>query len=228
MPHASAAIATESQTIEFKSDRVYEVTGIWVTPENMPKLGAYFQKVFPIAVESYGVKPLFSLEPKSSYAGDFMPQMLFVNEWPSLESFKGFTSDPRAVALFPDRDAVVERLVVTHYQVPQDVTISLNDGDVVELAAMWIKPGQEEALGAYYQQAVGIAKRHGLQPITPLKPVSSYKGNFLPHRFGLNLWGTLDNFNAFARDAKDLFPQRDAALDRLEVTHAAVRFEGGG
>ena len=75
------------QTVELRSDRVHEVTGIWVEPANMPKLGAYFQKVFPIAVAKYGVLPLFSLEPQGAHAGDFVPQMMFVNEWPSLESF---------------------------------------------------------------------------------------------------------------------------------------------
>ena len=67
-----------------------------------------------------------------------------------------------------------------------------------------------------------------MEPITPLEVVDSYKGDFRPHRSGLNLWRTLDNFDAFAEAARDLFPERDGALERLEVTHAEVRFEGGG
>lgn len=213
------------QTVEFRSDRVYEVTGIWVDPANMPALGAYFQKVFPIAASKYGVRPLFSLEPQGAHAGDFLPQMMFVNEWPSIESFQAFTSDPDAVALFPQRDAVVERLVVSHYQVPETVSVDLQDGDVLEFAAMWVRPGQEDALKSYYQKAVQIALQNGLQPVSPLQVVDSYKGDFRPHRAGLNLWRTMDNFKAFEYQARDLFPNRDAALTRLEVTHAKVRFE---
>ena len=105
---------TMKKQITFHPDRVYEVTGIWVKPDQMPALQAYFGEVFPIAAKDYGVKPLFSLEPVNVYAGDFEPQIMFVNEWPSLEAFKGFVNDPRAKALFPRRDAAVSRLVVSH------------------------------------------------------------------------------------------------------------------
>ena len=217
-----------TKTIRFEPGRVYEVTGIWVTAENLPELGAYFQKIFPLAAAEFGVEPLFSLEPRRAHAGEFMPQMMFVNEWPSLESFQRFVDDPRAKALFPERDAVVERLVVTHYEVPRSTEVTLREGDVVEMAAMWIGAGNEDALSSYYQTVFPIALDHGLRPMTPLSPVYSYKGDFVPHRAGLNLWGSLTNFDAFADSAQEHFPKRDAALSHLVVTHAAVRFEGEG
>jgi hypothetical protein len=97
-----------------------------------------------------------------------------------------------------------------------------------EFAALWIRPGQNEALDAYFRQVLPIARRNGLRPIIPLSAVYSYKGNFLPDISALSLWGTLDNFRTFAREARPFFTQRDAALERLEVTHAKVRFEGEG
>lgn len=219
--------ASDTRQVTFHPDRVYEVTGIWVEPGQMDALMAYFGEVFPIAAEDYGVTPLFSLEPESAYAGDFVPDIMFVNEWPSLDHFRKFVSDPRAKALFPRRDAAVSHLVVTQYEVPEATTVSLRDGDVVEFGGMWIKSGREQDLKAYYEEAFAIAKRHGIRPITPLKPVYSYRGRFLPSRAGLNLWGTKENFNRFVGEAAGLFGRRDASLDRLEVTHARVRFEGG-
>ena len=214
-----------TKTISFDPGKVYEVTGIWVKDGQMAALQAYFGKIFPLASERYGVRPLFDLEPVSAYAGDFKPHIMFVNEWPSLDHFKRFVSDPEATALFPERDAAVKRLVVTQYQVPQRTSIDLADGDVVEFAGMWIKPGQDDALRSYYRDAVEIAVRHGLKPITPLAPVLSYRGAYEPDRAGLNKWGTQRNFADFASEAKPLFARRDAALDRLEVTHAFVRFD---
>ncbi len=216
-----------SSTITFHPDRVYEVTGIWIKDGAQDDLGAYFSQVFPIAQSKYGVEPLFSLRPVNVYAGDFRPDMFFVNEWPSLEQFQAFTRDEAARALFPQRDAAVERMVVTHYKVPQTSTVTLEAGQVVEFGAMWIKDGQEEALGAYYKDAFAIAQNHGIAPITGLSPIYSYSGDFMPSRAGLNLWGTLDNFKAFAREAEPLFSRRDATLERLEVTHAEVQFGSG-
>lgn len=223
---AGEAADTMEKTLTFQPGRVYEVTGIWVKEGKADEIGAYFGEVLPIAAEHYGVKPLFGLTPISAYAGGFVPHIMFVNEWPSLEHFQRFVKDPRATALFPRRDAAVSRLVVTQYQVPRQTSITLRTGDVVEFAAMWIKPGQEDALGGYYKKAFSVAERHGIQPITPLAPVFSYSGDFSPSRAGLNLWGRHAQFRAFAEEAAPLFPERDAALDRLEVTHARVTFDG--
>ncbi len=215
-------------TITFRPDRVYEVTGIWVREGQLPGLEAYFERVFPIALGDYGVRPLFALEPASAYRGDFVPDVLFVNEWPALESFQGFLNDPRSRALFPERDALVERLVVTQYQVPAEASIELADGDLLEFGAMWIKPGRAEDLSAYYEGVMPLARRHGVRPVTPLSPVFSYRGDFLPDRAGLNVWTGLDDFERFTREAAPLFAARDDALERLEVTHSFVRFPDAG
>ncbi|MFN3200204.1 MAG: hypothetical protein ACE366_17530 [Bradymonadia bacterium] len=223
--HHPTRSSAMTQTITFQPGKVYEVTGIWVKPGKGQDLANYFNKVFPIAAKDYGVKPLFGLEPVNVYSGDFQPHVFFVNEWPSLDHFKRFVDDPRAKALFPERDAVTERLVVTQYQVPEAREVTLKDGDVIEFAAMWVKPGKESQLGAYYKKAFGIAMQNGIKPMTPLKAVFSYSGDFNPTNAGLNLWGTLDNFKAFERAAASHFPQRDDALSRLEVTQAKVRFQ---
>jgi hypothetical protein len=195
-----------TRELTFKPGRVYEVTGIWVKQGKLDELNAYFGKVFPIAAQDYSVEPLFSLDSASAYAGEFMPHLFFVNQWPSLEKFKAFLADPRAKALFPERDALVSRLVVTQYAVPQPATVTLKEGDVVEFAAMWVKSGHESELQRYYQEAFPLAKQHGVHPITPLKPVFSYRGDFLPSQAALNLWGSKESFNSFVADARHLSP----------------------
>ncbi|MEM9067376.1 MAG: hypothetical protein AAGE52_02690 [Myxococcota bacterium] len=226
-PSTESPTMPNTRTLTLRPDHVYEVTGIWIRDGQAQAMSDYFGRVFPIAAADYGVRPLFGLEPIHVYRGDFHPNMMFVNEWPSLDAFQGFVSDARAVALFPERDAAAERLVVTHYEVPQETTIELSEGDVIEFGAMWIKPGHEQDFRAYYETVVPLARRHGMQPLTPLRPVFSYRGEFEPTGAGLNWWGTLDAFQAFAREAEPHFPTRDAALSRLEVTHARVRLNEG-
>ncbi|MEZ4222012.1 MAG: hypothetical protein R3B13_13850 [Polyangiaceae bacterium] len=200
------------------------MTGVWVKPDALPALQAYFGKIFPVAAGEYGLRSVFGLRPVSAYSGDFVPDLMFVNEWPSLEHFKQFLDDPRTKALIPQRDAAANRLVVTQYSVPQERTVTLREGDIIEFGAMWIKPGKQADLGAYYAKAVEIARKHALEPITALNPVFAYSGDFAPDRAGLNLWRTMDNFRAFANEAESIFRERDAALNRLVVTHAAVQF----
>ena len=216
-----------SRSLSFRADRVYEVTGLWVKPGQMDALMAYFSEVFPIARDDYGVRPLFGLEPLRAYAGDFTPDVMFVNEWPSLEAFQSFVADPRAEARFGARDAALERLVVTHYATDGDHAVALTDGDVVEFNAMWITPGREAELQRYYGTVFPIAQRHGLRPLTGLRPVFGYRGDFEPSRAGLLWWGETAAFDAFITEIAPHVPARDAALDRLEVMHARVRFEGG-
>jgi hypothetical protein len=161
------------------------------------------------------------------YAGDFQPDIMFVNEWPSLERFQSFIADPRAVALFPRRDAATSRLVVTQYSVEQTTTVQLQEGEYIEFGAVWPKEGRASDLAAYVESVMPIARRHGVSPIASLVPVFSYSGGFDPARANLYSWGEADDFTRFVAEATPLFPRRDAALDRLEVMHARVHFEGG-
>jgi len=224
-PEPTPRSATATFTLH--PDRVYEVTGIWIRPGWQEAMQSYFGRVFPIAAEHYGVRPLFGLEPVNVYAGDFRPDMMFVNEWPSLDAFQGFVEDERATALFPERDAAASRIVVTQYRVPERVELELTENDVIEFGAMWMKPGRAEDFRRYYETVVPIAARQGMRRLTPLAPVFNYRGDFEPDAAGLNWWGTLDAFRAFEREAAPHFPSRDDTLRRLEVVHARVHLNGG-
>lgn len=221
-----AASLPQSASFSFTPNHIYEVTGIWIRPDMGQQIQEYFGKVFPIAAERYGVVPLFSLEPIRTYSGDFMPQMMFVNQWPSLDEFKSFVGDPDVEKLIPKRDAAAARLIVTHYEVPEESSVELSDGDVVEYSAMWIRDGKEEIIGDYYGKVFPLAMEEGVKPLTPLSPVDNYSGDFRPSRAGLLRWGKLENFDRFIQRAQPHVGQRDGALSRLEVVHAAVKLGG--
>lgn len=231
MASSSPAAKEKTQngkTLEFKQDKIYEFAALWVKPGKEKQLGEYFNQAFPIAMK-FGVQPVINFTPESSYAGDFMPMMFFVNEWPSLEVFNKFINDPQEKRLIPQRDEALKRLVVTHAQVQQPATVTLKDGDLVEFAAMWIKPGKQEQLNQYYGQAFPIAVKYGVRRLAGFVPVNVYRGDLNPQIIGLNQWPSPEAFRKFLKDAnlQKLLPARDEALSRLLVNHNRVSFEEG-
>jgi uncharacterized protein (DUF1330 family) len=218
----------DGKMIEFKRDKIYEFAALWVKPGKEKQLGEYFNQAFAIAMK-YGVRLVTNFTPESSYVGDFKPVMFFVNEWPSLEAFNKFINDPQEKKLIPQRDDALDRLSVTHAQVQQPATITLKQGDLVEFAAMWIKPGKQEQLNQYYSQAFPIATKYGARRLVGFIPVNVYRGDLDPQVIGLNLWPSAEAFQKFIKDEdlQKLLPTRDEALSRLVINHNRVNFEEG-
>jgi uncharacterized protein (DUF1330 family) len=131
--------------------------------------------------------------------------------------------------LIPQRDEARERLVVTHARVQQPATVTLKNGDLVEFAAMWIKPGKQEQLNQYYGQAFPSAEKYGVRWLAGFVPISVYRGDLDPQVIGLNQWPSAEAFQKFIKDAdlQKLLPTRDEALSRLVVNHNRVSFEEG-
>ncbi len=221
--------APESRSIEFKTDRMYEFAMLRVKPEKQQQLMQYFGTVFPLAMK-YGVRPVVSFNPVNTYAGDVHPSMFFVNEWPSEEAFQNFVNDPEVKKHFPERDDALDQLINTHTRVPQPVTVSLKEGDIVELAALWIKPGKAEQLSEYFGQAMPVAMKYGVKPLSPFQPIGTYAGDFMPQMMALNQWPSMQAFQRFVKDPQlgKMVAKRDDALSRMVVIHSKVHFEAEG
>lgn len=219
--------APDVKVIQFHQDRVYEFAALWVKPGKEAQLMEYFNQAFAIAME-YGIQPVLNFTPENSYAGDFQPSMFFVNEWPSLEAFNRFINDPREKKLIPQRDGSLERLSVTHARVQEPATVSLENGDIVEFAALWIKPDKQDQLKQYLGLAFPIAVKHGARRLAGFVPVNVYRGDLDPQVIGLTQWPDLEAFRKFITDEElqKLLPRRDEALSRLVVNHNRVSFEG--
>ncbi len=218
--------AQDGELIEFKQDRVYEFAALWVKPGKEEQIVQYFNQAFAIAIK-YGIQPVLNFTPKDSYAGNFKPTMFFVNEWPSLEAFNQFINDPEEKKLIPQRDNALEKFAVTHTRVKEGVSVTLKDGQMVEFAAFWVKPGKQEQLNQYYSQAFPIAARYGVRKLAAFVPISVYRGDLDPLSIGLSQWPSLEAFRKFIKDEtlRELLPTRDEALSRLVVNHNLVNFE---
>lgn len=223
------SLAPVSRSIEFKADKMYEFAMLRVKPEKQQQLMQYFGTVFPMALK-YGVRPVVSLIPLNTFAGDVHPSLFFVNEWPGEEAFQEFVNDPEVKRLFPVRDDALEQLINTHTRVPQSVTVSLKEGDIVEFAALWIKPGKGGQLQEYFGQAMPVAMKYGVKPISAFQPIGAYAGDFVPQMMALNQWPSMEAFQKFIMDPQlgRMTPQRDDALSRMVVIHSKVHFEAEG
>ncbi|MEW6130094.1 MAG: DUF1330 domain-containing protein [Acidobacteriota bacterium] len=218
-----------NRTIEFKADKMYEFAMLRVKPEKQQQLMRYFGRVFPLAIK-YGVRPVVSFIPESTFAGDVHPSLFFVNEWPSEEAFRNFVNDAEVKSHFSERDDALEQLINTHTRVQQSVSVSLKEGDVVELAALWIKPGKANQLSEYFEQAMPVAMKYGVKPLAHFQPIGTYAGDFMPQVMALNQWPSMKAFQQFVKDPQlgKMIPQRDDALSRMVVIHSKVHFEVDG
>lgn len=223
------ASAPAAHDVEFKPDKMYEFALLTVKPGKQQQLMEYFGTAFPLAMK-HGVRPVVSFAPIATFAGDVRPSMFFINEWPSEEAFQSFVSDPEFKKNVHRRDDALEQLINTHARVDQPVTTSLKEGDVVEFAALWIKPGKGDQLKRYFGRAMPIATKYGLKPLSPFQPISSYAGDFVPHMMALNQWPSMEVFQRFVKDPAltPLLPARDGALSQMVVIHSRVHFDEAG
>jgi len=99
---------------------------------------------------------------------------------------------------------------------------TFHDERVSELACQWLKPDGGPKLMDYFQQVFPVAQRYGVEAKARLTPESAPIGDFQPHVIAMVEWPRLESFDAFMEDPdyRRLYPLRDAALDRLTVTHS--------
>ncbi len=99
---------------------------------------------------------------------------------------------------------------------------TFHDTRVSELACQWLKPDGATKLMDYFQQVFPVAQRYGVEGKARLVPESTPAGDLKPQVIAVLEWPRLESFDAFMEDPdyRRLYALRDAALDRLTVTHA--------
>jgi uncharacterized protein (DUF1330 family) len=217
-----------SSEITFHDSRVCELACQWVKPDGGAKLMEYFQQVFPVA-QRYGVEAKARLVPEASPAGDFVPHVIAMVEWPRLESFDAFMEDLDYRRLHAMRDAALDRLVVTHARPVASATVLFSGDKMYEVAGLWVRPdGGRERLIDYLTKALPVAHEYGARPLLKLAPSRSAWGDFLPTQVHLTEWPDGRAFERFTADkrAAQLRPLRDSALSKLTTTHCRAQIAG--
>ena len=231
MAAATAVAAAESAqvpSIEFDNTRVVEMAMQWVKPDGGDALMAYFQKVFPVAGR-YGVRALGRLIPEEAVVGDLAPSVIGMVEWPGLGSFDGFMADADYRRLYPQRDAALDRLIVTHFRPIENVSVSLDPEKVYEFSGLWIRPdGGRERLHDFYAQIQPVAEEYGGRQVLQFAGVRSAWGDFLPTEVRVTEWPDNASWEGFVKDRRvaNLEELRDSALSKLTVTRCRAQATG--
>jgi uncharacterized protein (DUF1330 family) len=226
-PAAAVAVA-QAPSVEFNNTRITEMAMQWVKPDGGDALMSYFQQVFPVA-EKYGVRALGRLVPEQAVVGDLAPHVIGMVEWPGLESFDGFMADADYRRLYPQRDAALDRLMVTHLRPVEDASVSFDPDKVYGLSGLWIRPdGGRERLNDYYAQIQPIASEYGARSLLQFASVRSPWGDFLPTEVRVTEWPDKESWERFLKDKRvaELGRLRDSALSKLTVTRCTVQATG--
>ncbi len=225
---AVAVAAIQTPAVEFNNARITEMAMQWVKPDGGESLMSYFQQVFPIA-EKYGVQAKGRLVPEQAVIGDLTPHVVGMVEWPSLESFDGFMADAEYRRLYPQRDAALDRLIVTHLRPVDDASVTFDPDKVYELSGLWIRPdGGRERLNDYYAQIQPIASEYGARPLLKFVGVRSAWGDFLPTEVHITEWPDTESWNRFLADKRvaKLAELRDSAVSKLTITRCRAQAIG--
>ncbi len=225
---AVAVAAAQAPSVEFNNTRITEMAMQWVKPDGADALMSYFQQVFPVA-EKYGVRALGRLIPEEAVVGDLAPHVIGMVEWPRLESFDSFMADTDYRRLYPQRDAALDRLIVTHLQAVEDALVSFDPEKVYGLSGLWIRPdGGRERLNDYYAQIQPIAREYGARPLLRFAGVRSAWGDFLPTEVRVTEWPDKESWQRFLKDKRvvQLDPLRDSAVSKLTITRCSAQATG--
>ncbi|UCH49540.1 MAG: DUF1330 domain-containing protein [Betaproteobacteria bacterium] len=225
---AVAAAAAQAPSVEFNNTRITEMAMQWVKPDGGESLMSYFQQVFPVA-EKYGVRALGRLVPEEALVGDLTPSVIGMVEWPKLESFDGFMADADYRRLYPQRDAALDRLIVTHLRPIEDASVSFDPDKVYELSGLWIRPdGGRERLNDYYAQIQPIASEYGARSLLQFAGVRSAWGDFLPTEASVTEWPDKESWRRFLKDKRvvALDQLRTSALSKLTITRCSAQATG--
>ncbi len=228
MAAATAVAAAQAPAIEANNTRVVEIAMQWVKPDAGDLLMTYFQQVFPVA-ERYGVRALGRLIPEEAVVGDLAPSVIGLVEWPKLESFDAFMADADYRRLYPQRDAALERLIVTHLRAVDNVSVNLDPDKVYDVSGLWIRPdGGRERLRDYYEQIQPVAEEFGGRQVLQFAGVRSAWGDFLPTEVRVTGWPDNASRDRFMRDRRvaKLEELRDSALSKLTVTRCRAQATG--
>ena len=225
---ALGGTGAQAPTVDFSSTRITEMAMQWVKSGGAESLMSYFQQVLPFAGR-YGVRALGRLIPEEAVVGDLVPHVIGMVEWPSLGSFDSFMRDTDYRRLYPQRDAALDRLIVTHLRPVDDTSVSFDSEKVYELSGLWIRPdGGRERIEEYSEQVAPIATEYGARSLLKFAGVRSAWGDFLPAEVRVAQWPDKTSWQRFLKDGRvaKLEELRHSALSKLTVTRCRVQAIG--
>lgn len=225
---SGGAIATPqpgTTTIRLQPNKLYEFGAIWTQPGKEKQLRRYFKQATPLVMK-HGFRILSRLPVHKALQGGFRPDQLMFAEWPNAKALKAAFADPKLKPLLASRKASVKKLAFVQTKVRKPQTLSLRNGEVVDVTMIWLKkdPAKLRQFQSYLKQMFPIAKQYGYRALASFKPVHA-QGLSTPDMLIIGKWKRQDGLQRILKDPriKKLLPIRNNAMNRIIVNHHRVQ-----
>lgn len=126
----------QSIPLHLPREHVLELAQVSIRPGRHGQLlGEYFPKVMPIVFE-YGARPLIAFEVLAAQGSAQPPQVVSLFSWPSVDTFRRITRDPRVIELLAIRSQALEWIrEASFFRAAQELSLELSPERHYALAA---------------------------------------------------------------------------------------------
>ena len=109
----------------------------------------------------------------------------------------------------------------------QMTTITLDTNKVYEIAQQWFKPDGAPKIQDYFGKVMPTAQKYGVRIVGRFQPLRAIGLASSPQVIGIAEWPSPASFDSFMADPeyRKLYPLRDEALEKLNVTHVKASAE---
>lgn len=195
----SALGQSKAKSFDFKKGEVLDVLLI----STFPNVGTLFEKykktAFPVAFKyTYQPQPGFAI--KKLVLGNHLPVSLVIGKWKSKKKREGFLDN--IVSEVPDfheqRKALFSYFELTYYEMPKDISFSVNSDRYNVASALWGK--DKASLTKFYNQWENKIKKHGGKLIIKLTNGKSPMGYYYnADVFCIIEWNSKEAFDVFIK-----------------------------
>ncbi|MEQ9266366.1 MAG: hypothetical protein RLN81_14145 [Balneolaceae bacterium] len=196
----SEAYAQNSiKSFEYKKGEVLDILLARLAPDSEELYSRYRRTAFPVAFEyTFELMPVFSITELT--LGNNFPTTFVFGKWSSLEKREGFLADivDRVPDFHEQRRNTFTYIGLTYYEIPQDITITIDTDKVNIATAFWKNENQN--FSAFISDWTEEVIKYGGKVILELEEGKSPTGFYYnPDAFYLIQWESKVAFDAFAK-----------------------------
>ena len=217
---ASAAFA-ETRTETLSSNSLITIALVDAHHEHRNVfMDELFTSVLP-AIEEVGGRLVATFETFDVEEGDYTPQHIMLLEWPSVEAFENAANDPRNLAVLDRRAEAMRDFTIGFFTIPEDVTLTLEDGVVYEFfAGIPAGPDTPTQLQTFFQNVIPTALEYGRADAMLMQPVENERNGYFRPIAGLATWPSAAHFEQFTETTvfrENIEAYRNPAFAELEL-----------
>lgn len=187
------------KSIEYKKGEVLDILLARLAPDSDELYNRYRKTAFPVAFEyTFELMPVFSITKLT--LGNNHPTTFVFGKWNSLEKREGFLADivDRVPDFYEQRRNTFTYIGLTYYEMPSDITITIDTEKVNVATAFWKDESQNffEFISEWNKEIISYGGKIILELEEGKSPTGFY---YNPDAFYIMQWESEAAFDAFAK-----------------------------